>query len=266
MLKKLAAHFLLPYDQREVHRYELKFLISEATYSEIYSYISCLCEPDNTGENVDGKYTVHSLYFDTPDFQFYADTQIRVPTRIKPRARYFGGAPKDVVWLELKKRNRDMVWKKRIRATLEYWPEVLYRSFPPPSERRIVELSNIQSYEDSFLNAINSFRAVPSAHVRYEREAYMSQVDTYARITFDRKLRGCLANGDTNLFVEERDLICFDDPATCDHPDSPVILEIKAEALIPKWIIHMIQDFGLQRRGFSKYCNTIRTSMDEQPI
>ena len=261
-LPLLASVLSLP--EIVIKRYENKYLIPESLCDEIRRNISFFCVPDP--QSVDGKgfYQIHSLYFDTPTLSFFRDNKNRVPVRIKPRVRYFGDKPVDFVWLEVKRRVKNIVWKKRQRISLELWPDILTLSTPPKDPIEYVDNEpSIEHSLDSFLDVINAYGAIPIAHVRYLREAYVSEIDNYVRITFDRRLCGCLAHSRTDLSIDEHELLWTDDPATCDFSNSPVILEIKCEVIFPRWVADLIQKFHLVRQGFSKYCNTIEIAHAE---
>jgi len=96
--------------------------------------------------------------------------------------------------------------------------------------------------------------ARPVVHVRYSREAWVSDVDDYGRVTFDRALRYRLAHGAPDLSCDDAAMIHYDDPVAARSPGSPVVLEVKTETLVPAWAMAMIQRFGLVQGGFSKYC------------
>lgn len=256
------------FDKSVIKRYENKYLIHESLCEKIRKHISFFCVPDPKAADTNGFYYVHSLYFDTPSLTFYWDNKLKATARLKPRVRYFGLKPKDYAWLEVKRRVKNVVWKKREKIPIELWPSILHS----PSNNNNHELedylnggngSSIERSLDSFVNVVNAYGAIPAVHVRYLREAYMSEIDNYIRITFDRRLSGCLAHGKTDLHVDDNEFIWIDDPVTSQFSESPVIMEIKCEMSFPQWVTDLIQRFQLIKQGFSKYCNTLEKARAE---
>ncbi len=246
-----------------IRRYENKYLIPESLCDEIRDYISFFCIPDPNAESGNGSYYVHSLYFDTPELGFFWDNRNRLLVRTKPRVRYFGLKPADFVVLEVKRRVKNIVLKKREVIPVDSWPGVLDSYRPDNRMRNMGDGPFAERYVESFLEVVNAYGAVPVVHVRYLREAYVSEIDDYVRITFDRQLSGCLAHGSYDLVVNDDDFVWVDDPATSNFFESPVIMEIKCEPIFPRWIVDLVQKFRLYKQGFSKYCNTLEKAHAE---
>jgi len=246
-----------------IRRYENKYIIDRSLCERIEDYISFFCVPDRYADKKTGEYTIHSLYFDTPNLSFFEANMIKAPVRIKARARYFGGKPADYLWLEIKRKIKNVIVKERHRIDVAKWPEILNMVSPDSNATNVKGLIRNERSLDSFLNIVDSFGAVPAAHVRYIRKAYVSQIDRYVRITFDRRLSGCLAYGNYDLNVSSDDLISIDDPGTCDFNNSAVVLEIKCEVVYPRWIEVLVQKFRLFQQGFSKYCHTIEHAFSD---
>jgi hypothetical protein len=238
-----------------ISRYEAKYVIDERLARAVRDGIRGYCSPD---EHVDanGRYTVNNLYFDTPDLRFYYDTKFKQYNRFKPRVRFYGQAPDSYLWVELKHKIKNVTWKTRRRINVGEWPKLLEVSEPFAGPARIIRLT------ESFEDAVMRFQARPILHVRYVREPYVSNFDNYGRVTFDRCLTYRLAYGSFDLNPDS-DMMCYDDcESTLVHSDdSPVILEIKTETLVPRWVIELVQRFELNQRGFSKYCYAIDNTM-----
>ncbi len=231
-----------------ISRYEAKYLVSEKVAWAIREAIQGTCSPD---EHVDshGRYIVNNLYFETPDLRFYHDTKFKRYRRFKPRVRFYGMEPDRYLWVELKHKVKTVTWKNRRRVEVSDWPGLLDAPCENGSAVRSLDVS------ESFEDAVRLFQAQPMLHVRYVREPYVSNLESYGRVTFDRQLTFRLAHG--SLALEgPGDMLYYDDPITAQWPgdDSPVILEIKTELNIPSWVVRLIQSFGLLQRGFSKYC------------
>ena len=116
-----------------------------------------------------------------------------------------------------------------------------------------------------FEEIIHWYDAQPVLHVRYFREPYITQLESYGRITFDHNLAYRQIYGSIDLDYMEKDMLYYDDPMTTIHHQSPVILEIKVETLVPQWTIKMIKKFNLVQRPFSKYCYGIDYIKHDSP-
>ena len=238
----------MPVDLSHIKRYELKYKITEAKAAAIKEHIRGICILDKHSDPELGGYIVNNLYFDTPNLQFYYDTKHRKLTRFKPRARYYGNKPTQYIWPEVKYRNCNIIWKKRDRIPLEDWPKLFY---PVLSDVRDFD---IRDRAASFDDLIRIFNASAVLHVRYFREPFVTELETYGRVTFDRRLTCRKAEGSIDLSFDPAELLYYDDPKTTRHFESPVLLEIKVETFVPRWTIDLIRKFKLVQTGFSKYC------------
>jgi VTC domain len=235
-------------DLTKVKRYELKYTIPEESAREIRDYIQGICTLDRHADPETNGYIVNNLYFDTPDLRFYHDTKFRRLMRYKPRARYYGEKPVDFVWPEIKFRCSSVIWKKRYVLPIDQW----FNLFDPVLDKRTDSI--IKDEPEVFEDVIHLCGAQPVLHVRYFREPYVTTLERYGRVTFDRNLSCRPANGSASLYDENEDMLFYDDPVSTKDANSPVILEIKVETMVPNWVIMLIRKFGLQQRGFSKYC------------
>ena len=137
------------------------------------------------------------------------------------------------------------------RAALAEWPEVLRVPRGPAGADTPPGL--LRPFED----VTQLCGAEPVLHVRYFREPWVSQVDDYGRVTFDRRLRCRLARGSLDLRAEDPSMEFYDDALTGGAWGSLVVLEIKVEPKVPWWARTLIQRFELMQRGYSKYCYVI---------
>ncbi len=238
----------MPLDLSKIRRYELKYTVDEDIAAEIRDYIQSFFSLDKHVPPGKGGYIVNTLYFDTPDLRFYHDTKNRKLTRYKPRARFYGEKVTDYIWPEIKYRHGSVIWKTRYRIPAEKWPELFYLQ----KSEQVKPV--LKPGVDSFQELIHWYGAQPILYVRYFREPYVTELEDYGRITFDRHLSYRMAHGSINLSQDDEDMLFYDDPVTSRHFESPVLLEIKVETLIPFWAIDIIRKFNLIQRPFSKYC------------
>jgi hypothetical protein len=71
--------------------------------------------------------------------------------------------------------------------------------------------------------------------VRYEREAWVSQIDGYARLTFDRQIRS-LAEDRLRMETGARGWRTVDNPDRQDTSGPMVVVELKFTSAVPRWM------------------------------
>ncbi len=243
-------------DIQIIQRYELKYTITESLARQIREYIRPICSLDRHASPETRGYTVNNLYFETPDLRFYYDVKFRRLMRVKPRVRFYGKKAEDFCWLELKHKFNNVIWKRRNMIPLAQWPAILEREPQPPGPTLCKERP------ETFEEILGVFGARPLLHVRYFREPYVSEIEEYGRVTFDRRLCYQKAHGSTQLEADEHSMLYYDDPISTRNDDSPVILEVKTTQSVPLWMLNMIRQFGLLQRGFSKYCYAVDRIME----
>jgi hypothetical protein len=244
-------------DLSGLRRYELKYTIPESLARQIRDYIQPFCSLDPNASAAERGYTVNNIYLDTPGLRFYHDVQAKQETRLKPRVRYYGPAPDDHVILEVKHRHNTISWKRRRQIPADQWPGVLEIA---PSQQ---ETSSYTTMPETFAEVNHLYSTTPVLHVRYFREPYVSDIDPYGRVTFDRALRFRLAHGSYELAIRDEDMSYYDDPVNTRSDDSPVVLEIKTQAFVPSWAVDLIRHFSLMQRGYSKYCYAIDRCLED---
>ena len=96
----------------------------------------------------------------------------------------------------------------------------------------------------------------PKVMTSYRRMAYLSEVDEYARVTFDRNLKCYEPNGFDPL--PSLDLESNYDNECLLPPDCDTVLELKSTTNVPLWMVDLIRYFRLERTSFSKYCKSFQ--------
>ena len=233
-------------------RLEFKYLIDEATAARVCRDLEPYCSLDAHAANADrgthspaSSYPVRSLYLDTPVFAFHRAKERGDSERFKLRVRGYDG--RKVLYLEIKHRSADFVYKQRIaidsRNLAEAGHEIGKLDEETPQGRRVAE---------EFGRRVLSTAASPKLLVRYDRVAYASDVDHYARVTFDRNIefqqteRWDLESQHGVWSDLQRHLIE-------EAPNPLVIMEIKTGASVPHWLINIVRRHGLRRTSVSKY-------------
>ncbi len=228
-------------------RLELKFLVDELQARRVRDAIHPFCVADahcpRTGGQLRG-YEIQSLYLDSPGLAFHEAKERGDPDRLKLRIRTYSDT--SPATFEVKRRHRHVIEKTR--------------AVVPRAATERAALGEIGEAEtQSGWKVLQDFGqisaragALPTLAIRYEREAYESVVDAYARVTFDRTIAAARTS-DWSL-VPDPDAWCsFDEHWRTDHPTTPVVMEIKCEVAIPAWVTDLVRTQELVQTSFSKY-------------
>jgi len=236
--------------QTRFERLELKYFVTEPMARAIVGAISPYCLADEHNQQTGGGYSIRSLYLDSPSLACFRAKERSDPDRVKLRARVYDAA--GPVSLEIKRKRGDVVWKERASVPRKDWAEYA-QGFGPELKRGAQAL-------ERFTRLAAELAAEPKVLIDYEREAYASSYDGYARVTFDRKIRSrpCESWSVDDTGERATPLVVFDE----DMPDAQVVLELKCEQLMPRWMADVIHDFDLRRVGFSKYNTAMSVLLD----
>ncbi len=230
-----------------LERYELKYLIPLSMVEPISRYVEMFCTMDYYSQiSHDYYYTINSLYFDTPTGYFFR-SKVDKTGRISMRVRSYGEGPKAPYFFEIKEKTGDFCKKRRGLVPIESWSQL----FTDPDIPQTFDPSK-SPHVASFLALAHTFGSVPTILTQYRRKAYLSTVDDYARVTFDRGLR-CYPETRYNVYPDDQAMINYDHPTTFEDPGMNIILELKCERKIPVWMVDLIRRFNLTRGAFSKF-------------
>ncbi|MBR3817504.1 MAG: polyphosphate polymerase domain-containing protein [Clostridia bacterium] len=218
-------------------RSEKKYIITREQKQELLFALSDRLSPDKYGES-----TIHNIYFDTPDFRLIR-ASIEKPTIYKEKLRirsYGHPSAESNVFVELKKKYKGVVYKRRIDMT--YLQSILYlcKHQPPPQETQVTREI------DYFVSFYKKLR--PAVSLFYDRTAYYSAEDPDLRLTFDTNIRFRT----TELDISKGDygyLLMGDEQA---------VLEIKAAGSMPLWLTNELDRIGIYPHPYSKYGNAYK--------
>ena len=211
-------------------RMEKKYLLSREQYDRLFPLLEEHIKPDLYFHS-----TVCSLYYDTDDFAFIRHS-IEAPVyKEKLRVRSYGvpGA-EDTVFVELKKKFKGMVYKRRLAMSAQDAAAYLAGEVPSP------ECSQMTRELDWFLRRN---KVSPNAFSACDRYAWVARDDPELRITFDENLRW----RETDLDLTRGSA---GEPLT--EPGC-VLMEIKIPDTAPLWLAHLLSELSIFPTGFSKY-------------
>ena len=226
-------------------RYELKYIIPEWQVDAVRRAIEPFCVLDpNSAREPSHEYDIQSLYLDTMNRDLYRISRERRARRWKARIRRYDGS--DTVFLEVKNRDHDLVKKPRAKIPAAGWVERVHG----------LQHAGASAAERLFCHCLERYNLVPMLMVRYMREAWLSTVDSYARVTFDRRVV-CQPWADWSLDADEHNWLALDSSRSMLGVPQAVVLELKCLCAVPRWLSNVAYNAGLQRTRYSKYCKGI---------
>jgi len=243
--------------EKRLQRLELKYLIEEPTVDRIRREIELYCEPDEHNPSRSGRYQrpdplgyeIYSLYLDSPNLAFHRAKMRGDPERLKLRIRTYSKSSPAL--LELKRRVSDVIDKTRVLVDRKQAEEAAAGLAAPvedgPQARHAL---------NEFSRIVAESGAGPTLYVRYEREAYASVVDDYARVCFDRHI-GAQRIQSWDLDPDPDGWREFDHYWQPELADRSVVLELKCQSTIPPWLSDLVRRHSLSRTSFSKYSTGI---------
>ncbi|WP_438003076.1 polyphosphate polymerase domain-containing protein [Sorangium sp. So ce321] len=238
-----------------IERYEFKYLVPERLVPAIRDAVRGICKRDRYGD-ADGVYRIRSLYLDTRGFDLYWANDREQRDRFKVRVRSYPGKTSPV-FLEVKRRVQDVIVKSRAVTPAAGWQELLAHGRPAALEKLA---PNARKGAEKFLGAVHRHDLRPVLLVDYEREAYESTIDTYARLTFDRKIV-CQRRDTLDLEAPSRGWRPVDHPVQTATIEPVCVLELKFERRPPPWMAALVRRLELVRRSFSKYCYGVNAQL-----
>ena len=224
-------------------RFERKYRCSYAEYHALKNALVPYLSPDlYTERSVTGKYLVRSIYYDTFDYQIFLEKIGGNSNRTKYRIRTYGDSlaetPDVRVEIKLRRANLTQKFGSFIRIS-DYQNFLQCRHWKNPEDpvlqefERMSHLKNLQ----------------PKVLVEYQREGFYTRDGEEIRVTFDHGLRTAASR---TLFPQ---YILWQD-----HLEPRVVLEIKHQNRLPKWLTRIIHQHGLKIVANSKYALGVSAS------
>ena len=218
-------------DQNTFKRYEMKYLINHNQKRSLLQTMARYMEGDAYGRS-----TICNIYYDTPDYLLIRRSLEKPIYKEKLRVRSYGIAKADsVVFMELKKKYKDVVYKRRVSVTEKEAMNYLNLGIPLAKQNQI---TNELQYVCAFYKKLQ-----PTVFLSYEREAFYGKEDKELRITFDE-----------NILWREEDLsLCTGVYGTPLLQEDMVLMEIKIAGAMPLWLAQLLSENHIYKTTFSKY-------------
>lgn len=217
-------------NQMIFQRYEFKYLMDTCQLQAVLAAMEPHMVPDEYSHS-----SIRNLYLDTSNFRLIRRSLEKPVYKEKLRIRSYGRAGgEEKVFVELKKKYRSVVYKRRISmpqdlalgcvAGAELWPDN--------------QIGTELAYAADFYKTLR-----PAVFLSYERDSFRGVEDEDFRVTFDREIR---------YRREELTL----DSDTWGIPllaPGQVLMELKVAGGLPLWMAHVLSEQGIFKTSFSKY-------------
>lgn len=218
-------------DKTIFKRYELKYLLTQVQKEQMLDAISRYIAPD-----AHGRTTIRNLYFDTDSYRLVRASIEKPCYKEKLRIRsYTLATPETPVFVELKKKYRSVVYKRRLllpeRQAIDWIG----------GDTACTPHTQIASEINYFLQYYGKLK--PAAFLSYDREAYYDRGDDTFRVTFDQNI----------LFRQEETSL---EAGVWGQPlleQGHVLMEVKCSGGMPLWMTHVLSQMRLYRASYSKY-------------
>ena len=212
-------------------RYEIKYMLTRQQKALLLKVMAPYMALDQFGRT-----TICNLYFDTDSYRLIRRSIEKPAYKEKLRVRSYGTATKESpVFVELKKKYEDVVYKRRI--SLPEREAVQWLS----GKEELAQPSQISEEIDYVRNYYDGLK--PVVFLSYEREAYYSKDGSDFRVTFDENI----LSRQTNLSLREG---AWGTPLL---DDGMVLMELKTPGGIPLWMTRFLTAQHIYKTSFSKY-------------
>lgn len=211
-------------------RYEKKYLLSREKVEALRREMDAHLVPDEYFQS-----TVCSIYYDTDDFRLIRHSLDAPVYKEKLRLRSYNVPTEDgIVFLELKKKYKGVVYKRRVPLRAAEAEDYLSgRSHPEKDGQVLREI-------DWFLK-MNPVK--PRAFIACDRSAYVAKDDRELRITFDENMRWRESDLTITHGSEGEPLV----------KPGEVLMEIKFPEAAPLWLAELLSRLTVFPTSFSKY-------------
>ena len=217
-------------------RYEIKYIITLEQKAKVLDAMKPYMKLDKYGRT-----TIRNIYYDTDTYLLIRRSIEKSTYKEKLRIRSYGrAAPDSTVFVELKKKYKHVVYKRRL--SLPNNEAVGWLS----GERHTNKRTQISNEIDYFMDYYGTLH--PTVFLSYEREAFYTNDGSDFRVTFD-----------DNILCRQEDLSLESEVyGTPILPEGMVLMEIKCSGGIPLWMTQVLSKEHIYKTSFSKYGTAYR--------
>lgn len=229
-------------NQEVFRRIEKKYIVDEPTYEKLIKKLE--------GHFVKDRYyksTICNIYYDTPSHQLVRNSIEKPVYKEKLRVRSYGVPnDEDMVFVELKKKYKGVVYKRRIEMTLGQSRDFFAGREIPHSNPQI---ENELRYFLKFYKGI-----APAMYLSYDRLAYCGAEDPSLRLTFDTHILYREEQRELDKGIWGKELL----------PAGMRVMEIKIPNAMPLWLSAILDELGIFPSSFSKYGTAYLNELSEK--
>lgn len=212
-------------------RNEIKYLLTAAQKETILQAMEPYMALDQYGRT-----TIRNLYFDTDNYRLIRRSIEKPAYKEKLRIRsYRRTEPDSPVFVELKKKYRSVVYKRRLSMDMDEAVAWLSGGKPTAQDSQI---GREISYFLQFYQSLH-----PTVFLSYQREAFYSRNGEDFRVTFDDHI--ICRREELSLESEVWGTPLLD--------DGMVLMEVKTSGAIPLWMVRVLSENRIYKTSFSKY-------------
>lgn len=230
--------------QMTFQRYELKYLLSPAQKRAVLQAMDGHMELDQYG-----RVTIRNIYYDTENFRLIRRSLERPCYKEKLRVRsYRQVSPEEPVFVELKKKYKSIVYKRRLSLPEGLVSQSLSQDTPLPVSSQIGhEIAYFRSYYHPL---------IPTVFLSYQREAFYAVDGGDFRVTFD----------DHILYRQDHLSLCSEVYGIPILSPGQTLMEIKTSGGIPLWMVHTLTQHNIFKTSFSKYGTAYQHMTKQQQL
>lgn len=217
--------------QSTFKRHEMKYLLTQQQKQAVLQAMQPYMELDQYGRT-----TIRNVYYDTDTYRLIRRSLEKPAYKEKLRIRsYQPAAPDDPVFVELKKKYKSVVYKRRVTLPEIQARDSFWSGSPLPVRSQIAEEI------DYFRWYYKGLR--PTVFLSYEREAFYALDGGDFRVTFDE-----------NILYRTYDLLLGSEAyGTPLLNEGETLMEIKTAGGLPLWMSHELNQRRVFQTSFSKY-------------
>lgn len=230
--------------QSTFKRYEIKYLLTEEQKQAILTAMQPYMKLDKYGHT-----TIRNIYYDTDNYRLIRQSLEKPVYKEKLRVRsYKAAAPQDDVFVELKKKYKKVVYKRRLTLSEEQVTNSFKQNLSLPVN------SQIGNEIEYFRNYYGSLK--PAVFLTYERKAFCALDGGDFRVTFDQ-----------NILYRDYDISLgskvYGTPLL---NKGETLMEIKTSGGIPLWMSHALSRNKIYHTSFSKYGAAYQDMMTQPEV
>lgn len=217
--------------QATFQRYEIKYLLTRTRKQAILEAMQPYMQLDRYGRT-----TIRNIYYDTENYRLIRRSLEKPAYKEKLRIRsYQKAGPEDPVFVELKKKYKDVVYKRRLTLPEAQAMESFRYGLPLPIRSQIAD-------EVEYFRAFYG-RLRPAVFLSYEREAFYALDGGDFRLTFDENILYRESNFSLGSQAYGIPLL----------GQGQTLMELKTAGGLPLWMSHALNRIQVYHSSFSKY-------------